>query len=54
LVGVSPEMEIAAAIVDEYPGLPLSPGSSERHALSSEVMAPAEAPAMAMRVGSIR
>ena len=54
LVGTPPDTDTTARARDEGPGLPLSPGSSERQATASEVTAPAEAPPTAMRSVSIR
>src|SRR5947209_18009606 len=51
--GSAPEIEIAAPTFDEYPGLPLVPGSVELTATARAVAAPAEPPPMATRLGSM-
>jgi hypothetical protein len=43
-VGAPPETETAAWTLEEGPGLPLEPGSSERQPTSREVAAPADPP----------
>src|SRR5438105_14252031 len=42
--GSAPEMQIAAATLDEYPGFPLVPGSVELTATVRAVAAPADPP----------
>ena len=48
------ETTTAAPTADEKPGLPLVPGSSLFAPTCIAVIAPAELPPIAMRVGSIR